>query len=61
MTKREKREKAKNILQEAIAVAYYRLESEDNLTLEETEEITGYINQYGEAACKAFGRKYVTY
>jgi len=60
MTKSELREIAKNTLQEAIAVAYYRLENE-NYTTEETEEITRYIHQYGTAACKAFGKDYFTF
>ena len=61
MSKSEMREKAKEILQDSIAVAYYKLENESNLTDEEVEQITQYINQYGTAACKAFGREYVTY
>lgn len=60
MKARKAREKAKDILQDAIAIAYYKLEGMD-LTEDEAEAIINYINQYGKAACKAFGREYVTY
>ena len=52
MTKTEMRDFAKDKLMEAIAVAYYKLEDE-NFTQEEVEQITQYINQYGEAMGKA--------
>ena len=44
---------------EAIAVAYYKLEDE-NFTQEEVEQITQYINQYGEAMGKAINKRYYT-
>ena len=53
------REFAKDKLMEAIAVAYYKLEDE-NLTDEEREQISTYINQYGEAMGKAIHRNYYT-
>ena len=53
------RELAKDKLMEAIAVAYYKLEDE-NLTDEEIEQISKYINQYGEAMGKAIQRNYYT-
>lgn len=61
MKKSEMWEKAKQILLESIAVAYYKLENESSITDEEVEQITQYINQYGTAACKAFGKEYVAY
>ena len=59
MSKTEMREFAKDKLMEAISVAYYKLEDE-NLTDEEREQITTYINQYGEAMGKAIHRNYYT-
>ena len=53
MSKTEMRELAKDKLMEAIAVAYYKLE-------EEREQISAYINQYGEAMGKAIHRNYYT-
>lgn len=52
MSKTEMRELAKEKLMEAIAVAYYKLEDE-NLTDEEREQVSAYINQYGEAMGKS--------
>ena len=60
MTKTEAKEKAKDILQEAIGVAYYKLENE-RYTPEDKQMIIDYINKYGTAACKAFGKRYMTY
>lgn len=59
MTKKEKREFAKDMLIESIAVAYYKLQDE-KFTEEEAEEITQYINQYGEAMAKAIKKNYYT-
>lgn len=59
MTRTEKRKFAKDKLMEAIAVAYYKLEDE-NFSDDEVEEISKYINQYGEAMGKAIGRNYYT-
>lgn len=59
MTKTEMREFAKEKLMESIAVAYYKLEDE-NFSDEEAEQISGYINQYGEAMAKAIGKRYYT-
>lgn len=59
MSKTEMRELAKNKLMEAIAVAYYKLE-EENLTDEEREQVSAYINQYGEAMGKSIHRNYYT-
>ena len=59
MTKKEKREIAKDKLIESIAVAYYKLEDE-KFTEEEAEEIIQYINQYGETMAKAIKKNYYT-
>lgn len=59
MTKTEMREKAKDVLMTSIAVAYYRLESED-LSEEETAQISKYIDQYGKTMAKAIGETYYT-
>lgn len=59
MTKKEKRQFAKDKLMESIAVAYYKLEDEP-FTEEEVEEISQYINQYGEVMAKAIGKRYYT-
>lgn len=59
MSKKEMREFAKDILMEAIAVAYYRLEDE-KLPEEEEERITVYINQYGKTMATAIRRNYYT-
>lgn len=59
MTKKEKRQLAKDKLMESIACAYYKLEDED-LTDEESEEISTYIHQYGEAMAKAIGERFYT-
>lgn len=58
MSKKEMREFAKEKLMEAIAVAYYKLEDEN--FSEEVEQISAYINQYGEAMGKAIRRNYYT-
>lgn len=59
MTRKEMREFAKNKLLESIAVTYYKLEDE-NFTQEEVEQITQYINQYGETMAKAIKKRYYT-
>ena len=59
MTRKEMRDFAKEKLIESIAVAYYKLEDE-NFTEEEVEQISQYINQYGEAMAKAINKKYYT-
>ena len=59
MSKKEMREFAKDKLMEAIAVAYYKLEDE-NFSEKEEEQISTYINQYGEAMGKAIRRNYYT-
>ena len=60
--KKEARAMAKEVVQDAIASAYYKLEGMmyDHLTDEEKELVIKYVNQYGETACKAFGVRYYT-
>ena len=60
LTKTEAREIAKKLLQESIGVAYYRLENE-SYSEEDEQLIIDYINKFGTAACKAFGKEYITY
>lgn len=59
MTKKEKREFAKDKLMESIATAYYKLEDE-KFTEEEIAEISQYIHQYGEAMGKAIKKNFYT-
>ena len=59
MTKKEMRKMAKDKLLASIAVTYYKLEDE-NLSEEEVEQNSKYINQYGEAMAKAIGERYYT-
>lgn len=64
MKKTELKEIAKEVLKDSIAVAYYKISDnprEYNLTPEEEAQVISYINKYGEAACKAFGKEYITY
>lgn len=61
-SKVELREFAKDILQNAIGTAYYKLENyEKEFTEEEIETINKYLDISGRRACKAFGREYITY
>lgn len=63
LTKSEKRELAKELLMESLAVAYYKLEDEYNyghISAEEQEEICKYMQQYGESMTKRIGRNYYT-
>lgn len=63
MTNREKREIAKDIVAEAIGIAYYRLDdgTYDELSENDKQEINNFIIQYGTAACKAIRREYIGY
>lgn len=62
MTKTEKREIAKDLLIDALSIAYYKLENSEynHITEEEKEEICKYMWQYGEAMAKRIDRKYYT-
>lgn len=58
------RERAKDVLQEAIEQAYYMVSEGidgQGLTEQEKNDIIEYINQYGKTACKAIKRDYITY
>lgn len=61
MTKTEAKAIAKDVLQEAIGCAYYKVSDSGNYSEEDTDLILSYINKYGESACKAFGERYITY
>jgi flagellar motor switch protein FliG len=62
MTKTEKREIAKELLMEALSLAYYKLENDiyNHISQEEQEEICEYMRQYGEAMAKRINKKYYT-
>lgn len=60
MTKKEQKEFAKELLIEALSVAYYRLENYNNITEDEAIEICKYMQQYGEAMAKRINREYYT-
>ena len=60
MTKTEIREKAKDFIQKALAVAYYKVSDADDLTDEEAEEVIKAIDQICEQLCKRMGRKHYT-
>lgn len=49
----------RQLLMEAISMAYYKLENE-NLSDDESKQICKYINQYGESMGKTINRKYYT-
>ena len=64
MTNRQAREIAKDILQDTIGVAYYKLNESfkyEDLTEEEKDMINCFLTQYAISACKAFRRDYITY
>lgn len=60
MTKKEMRNIAKDILGEAVATAYYKLEEMNDLTEDEYNEIIKFINQYSTAMMKAIKQEYYT-
>lgn len=62
MKKTEKKELAKDLLIDALSVAYYRLENSEysHISAEDQEEIIRYMNQYGESMAKRIGRRYFT-
>ena len=60
MKKTEQKQIAKDILLEAIACAYYKLEEHDEVPEEEKDEISEYINKYGQAMATRIGEAYYT-
>lgn len=63
MAKTEIRERAKDIIQEAFSVAYYKVSedtSEHDLTEEEAEEVIKAMNHICEQLCKRMGREHYT-
>ena len=64
-SKRELRDMAKERLRDALSVAYYEFVDGENtyyneLSEEDKEKVLYFIDQYGEAMCKAIGKKYYT-
>lgn len=60
MKKTEAKEIARNIIQDAIAVAYYKVEDE-NYTEEEKELIYKCIEEQAKKILKTINRDYITY
>ena len=60
MKKSEMKAIAKDILLEALACAYYKLEEHDEVPEEEKDEIIEYINKYGQAMATRIGEAYYT-
>ena len=60
MKKTEAKEIARDILQEAIAVAYYKLEEKD-YTAEEEKMISDLIKKEATKILKTINRDYITY
>ena len=60
MKKSEHKQVAKDILLEAIACAYYKLEEHDDIPEKEKDEIIEYINKYGQAMATRIGETYYT-
>lgn len=62
MKQKDKKEIAKDLLMESLAVAYYKLENSEysHLSEEEQEEICKYIHQYGTAMGKRINRNFYT-
>ena len=52
MKKSEQKQIAKDILLEALACAYYKLEEHDEIPEEEKDEIIEYINKYGQPGAR---------
>lgn len=61
MKKTEAKEIAKNIMLEALGVAYYKIADGDDYTEEEADLIIEQMNILGERMAKAVKGKYVTY
>lgn len=63
MKKAEIKNKAKDLIQEALATAYYKIAdnpSGHDLTEEEAEEVIKAMNSICEQLCKRMGRKHYT-
>ena len=59
-TKTEAKEKARDIVADAIGVIYYRVADSNDYTEDEKELLIHYINQVGVTACKAIKKPYTT-
>lgn len=61
MNKLEAKEIARDILQDAIGVAYYQLETEKHYSENEKEMIGEYLAKEAVRMLKLVGREYITY
>lgn len=61
MQVRDIKSTAKDILQEAIGTAYYKVSDNMDLSEDEKELLIYYINKYARSACKAIRVEYITY
>lgn len=61
MKKTEAKEIAKDLMLEAIGIAYYKVADSNEYTDEETELIIAEMNKFGERMAKAINGKYITY
>lgn len=61
MNKSEAKEAARDILQDAIGVAYYQLEAEKHYSENEKEMIGEYLAKEAVRMLKLVGREYITY
>ena len=58
MKKSEMKAIAKDILLEALACAYYKLEDRDDVPEEKRDEVIEYINKYGQLMAARIGETY---
>lgn len=62
MKKTDAKEIARDIIQDALAVAYYRIDiDEDKYSEEERDLISEYLAKEGERMLKLVNREYITY
>lgn len=61
MTKTQCKEIAKDAIQDAVAIAYYKIADGNEYTEDEKEIIFEYMAKAGQTAIKAIGRRYITY
>ena len=61
MNKTEAKNIAKDLMLEAIGIAYYKVSDNSEYTEEEAELIIAEMNKYGERMAKAIKGRYITY
>ena len=61
MNKSEAKEAARDILRDAIGVAYYKLETEEHYSENEKEMIGEYLAKEAARMLKLIDREYITY